>query len=102
MRGLFMWNVVKWLALLLELYSLFVFVNVAFLVPYPYDWKQAVLVATSALTAGVFAFLSSVGTVKLSKKEGKQLRTAYAAPSLLWALVMVTGCAILFIHAITR
>ena len=101
MRHVVIWNAVRWLGLLFELYSLFVFVNAAFLVPYPYDGKRVVFVVLSASTAGAFAFLSSVGTVKLSTKGGKQLKRAlHAAPSVAWAFVIFAGCVMLFIHAV--
>jgi hypothetical protein len=97
----FKWRLVKWLGLLLELYFLFVFVNGALLVPFPYDWKRVLFVAVSALIAGVCAFCSSLGTVKLSEKRaGTPLNVVFAAPFLLWGLVTASACVILGVHGL--
>ena len=80
---------------------LFVFVNVALLVPYPYDCERALLVAASALIAGACAYCSSLGTVKLSAKiAGTQSKAVLAGPFLLWEFVTTVTFVILGVHAI--
>lgn len=100
MIRLALWNVLKWLGLLLELYFLFVFVNAAFLLPYPNDWKRVLFATISALLAGVFAFFSSLGWVKMSASAGTQRRVLFGVPSVFWALVIATSSAVLFVHAV--
>ena len=93
----FGWRLAKWLGLLFESYFLFVFVNVALLVPYPYDWKRVLLLIAGGLIAGLCAFLSSLGMIELSKEKARaKLKALTAVPFLMWGAITAIICLILF------
>jgi hypothetical protein len=95
------WRLAKWFGLFFELYFLFLFVNVALLVPYPYDWKRVLLVIAGGLITGLCAFFSSLGIVELSKeKTGTKLKVVAAFPFLVWGAITAITCLILIVGSL--
>ena len=92
----FGWRLAKWLGLLFESYFLFVFVNVALLIPYPYDRKRVFLVIAGGLIAGLCGFLSSLGMIEISKEKARaNLKALTAVPVLMWGAIIAITCLIL-------
>jgi hypothetical protein len=84
------WTIAKWFGLVVEVYLLFVFVNAALLIPYPYDRKRIALVFLVALLAAATGYGNGLVLFKLSKnKDVLWYRPLFAFPFITWGVIAI-------------
>ena len=71
----------RWLGLLLEIYLLLTFVNLALLLPYPWDTERCLLTAASVVASGACSYFTSISFYN-TQRELKHI--LFAPPFVLW------------------